>query len=368
MTTRPRTVLAVSTMVTIGLMTAACGSSDTASDASTAETGTAESTSETTVQADESSAADSLTIYSGRSEELVQPILDRFEAETGIDVEVKYDDSSNLALLINEEATAGRNEADVYLSQSPGSMGFLEQNDRLAALPESTLDLVSDDVRDDDGQWIGITGRQRVLVYNTDLVDEAELPASVMDLIDERWKGQIGIAGSNGSFQDFVTAMRIVEGDDVTTDWLNGLSALDPVPYPKNAAIVAAVGRGEIEVGLVNHYYNFLALEENPDQPSANHVFAADDPGAVLLVTAAAVVEGTDRSELATQLIDFLLSEESQRSFAEDEKEYPLAAGVAPPEGLPELDFATVPSVDFDELEGGLERTRELIADAGLES
>ncbi len=155
--------------------------------------------------------------------------------------------------------------------------------------------------RDDDGRWIGISGRQRVLVYNTDLVDPAELPDSVFDLIDDRWTGQIGVAGGNGSFQDFVTAMRATEGEDVAIQWLNDLAALDPVPYPKNSAIVAAVGRGEVELGLVNHYYNYLALEENPDQPSANHVFAAGDPGAIFIVTAAAIVDGTDRADVANR-------------------------------------------------------------------
>jgi iron(III) transport system substrate-binding protein len=345
---RPR-LTALSSLVSLGLLAAACSSDDAATEPGT-----------------DSVAA--VTIYSGRNEELVQPILDRFEQQTGIEVEVKYDESSNLALLIEEEAAAGRNEADIFLSQSPGSMGFLEQNGRLAELPESTLDLVNPKVRDAEGRWIGITGRQRVLVYNTDLVDEKDLPSSVFDLIDQRWQGEIGIAAGNSSFQDFVTVMRATEGDEVTVRWLEDLDALDPVPYAKNSAIVASVGRGEIEIGLVNHYYNFLALEENPDLPSANHHFAVDDPGAVVLVTAAAIVRGTDRPDVAAQLIDFLLTEDSQRFFSDDEYEYPLALGVEPSGDLPALDFVDVGSFRIEALDGGLERTRELIADAGLEN
>ncbi len=367
---RSPSTLIVAGLAAFSFVAAACGSDDAepqSSDAAPADTDTLP-TGSSADSGEGDAMSESITIYSGRNEELVQPILDRFEAETGIDVDVKYDDAANLALLIDEEASAGRVEADVFLSQSPGTMGFLDTNGRLAQLPETTLDLVDVNVRDADGRWIGITGRQRVLVYNTDLVDPADLPTSVFDLIDERWQGQIGVAGGNGSFQDFVTSMRATQGEDMTAEWLSDLAALDPVPYPKNSAIVAAVGRGEVEVGLVNHYYNFLALEEDPNQTSANHVFEGDDPGAVLLVTAAAIVDGSERTAEAALLIDFLLSDDSQRSFSDDEYEYPLASGVEPSGGLPALDFTDVGSIDFNELQGGLEATRELIADAGLES
>ena len=309
---------------------------------------------------------ESITLYSGRSDGLIQPIIDRFEDETGINVEVKYGDTADLALLISEEADAGRAEADVYLSQSPGAMGFVD--DDLAQLPQSTLDLVDPTTRDDDGRWVGISGRQRVLVYNSDLVDPAELPESVFGLIDERWRGQIGVAGGNGSFQDFVTAMRFTEGEDVTAQWLSDLDGIDPVAYANNNAIVAAVGRGEVEVGLVNHYYNFRALAEDPGVASVNHLFAPGDPGATLIVTAAAIVDGSDQQELANQFIEFLLSPEGQQYFAEETFEYPLVPGTPTAGNVPTIEFDDVGSLDLDELEGGLERTREMIADAGLES
>jgi len=309
---------------------------------------------------------ESITLYSGRSDGLIQPIIDRFEDETGINVEVKYGDTADLALLISEEADAGRAEADVYLSQSPGAMGFVD--DDLAQLPQSTLDLVDPTTRDDDGRWVGISGRQRVLVYNSDLVDPAELPESVFGLIDERWRGQIGVAGGNGSFQDFVTAMRFTEGEDVTAQWLSDLDGIDPVAYANNNAIVAAVGRGEVEVGLVNHYYNFRALAEDPGVASVNHLFAPGDPGATLIVTAAAIVDGSDQQELANQFIEFLLSPEGQQYFAEETFEYPLVPGTPTAGNVPTIEFDDVGSLDLDELEGGLERTREMIAGAGLES
>jgi iron(III) transport system substrate-binding protein len=246
-------------------------------------------------------------------------------------------------------------------------MGFVDQH--LAQLPDATLAMVDVGTRDDDGRWVGLSGRQRVVVYNTDDVDPAELPDSIFDLVlDERWTGQIGIAGGNGSFQDFVTAMRFTEGEDVAAKWLSDLAALDPVPYANNNAIVTAVGRGEIEIGLVNHYYNFRQLAENPDQPSANHVFAPGDPGSTLIVTAAAIVAGSDKADLADQFIEFLLSDEGQQYFATETFEYPLAPGQPTAGNVPPTEFGDVGSIDLDELDGGLSRTRELIEAAGLES
>ena len=310
---------------------------------------------------------DSITLYSGRSDSLIQPIIDRFAEESGIEVKVKYGDNAELALLIDEESKAGRIEADVYLSQSPGAMGFVDED--LTQLPASTLDLVDAGTRDDDGRWVGISGRQRVLVYNTEAVDPATLPTSIFDLVtDERWKGQIGVAGGNGSFQDFITAMRFTEGEDVAATFLADLDALDPVPYANNNAIVTAVGRGEIQIGLVNHYYNFRALAEDPNVESANHVFAEGDAGSTLIVTAAGIIEGSDKVDEATQLIDFLLSHEGQTYFAEETFEYPLAPGTPTAGNVPPAVFGDVGGIDVDKLEGGLDRTRQLIAAAGLES
>jgi iron(III) transport system substrate-binding protein len=310
-----------------------------------------------------------VTIYSGRGERLIQPILDEFEEASGLSVEVKYGKSADLALLIEEEAAAGGSKADVFLSQSPGSIGFLEQNDRLAELPAATLALVPPSVSDDGGKWVGFSGRQRVLVYNTDQVDPADLPSSVFALTDPEWSGRVGVAPSNGSFQDFVTAMRVTEGDEITAKWLADLNANDPKIYANNNAIVQAVGRGEVESGLVNHYYNYRALAENPNQPSANHNFEPDDPGSLLIVTGAAILATAEADEFAagTQLINFLLSSAGQQYFATETFEYPLAAGEEPAGDVPPIDFADVGGIAYELLGGGLEQTRELIIDAGFD-
>ncbi|MEZ5411540.1 MAG: extracellular solute-binding protein [Acidimicrobiales bacterium] len=310
--------------------------------------------------------SDTVTIYSGRTENLIDPILDDFTAETGIEVEVRYGQSADLALLIEEEAAAGQVRADVFLSQSPGSIGLLEASGRLAPLPDDVLALVPENVRDSDGRWIGFSGRQRVMVYHPELVAETELPASVFDLTDPAWKGRVGIAPSNGSFQDFVTTMRATEGDEATAQWLEAMVANDVVSYANNNAIVAAVARGEIDAGLVNHYYNHQFLAEDPSHPARNHQLASDDPGATLITTGAAIPDGAANPGGAAELITFLLGERGQRYFADQTFEYPLATGMAPSGEVPPIDFADA-DIDVAALGGGLTATRDLIIGAGLE-
>lgn len=308
---------------------------------------------------------ETLTIYSGRTENLVGPILENFTEETGIDVEVRYGQSADLALLIEQEGD--RSPADVFLSQSPGAIGFLAQDDRLAPLPPATLELVDESVRSAAGTWVGMSGRIRTLVYNTDLVDPATLPTSVLDLTGEQYHGQVALAPANGSFQDFVTALRETHGDEVASEWLTGMAANDAPVYADNTAIVQAVARGEVPMGLVNHYYNFRAKAENPSQPTENYFFPDGDIGSLLLATAIGVLDSSDDIELADQLVSFMLGEHAQTFFSEETFEYPLAAGVQPAGGLPPMSDIQFATFDVDSLGGGLQRTLELIEESGLD-
>jgi len=271
----------------------------------------------------------SLTVYSGRDQELIEPLLDAFTEATGIGVNAKYEGSADLALLIQTEGDAS--PADVFISQSPGALGLLAGEGRLAELDSSLTGLVDPGFAASDGTWVGITGRVRVIVYNADLVDAADLPDSVLELVEEQYAGKVGVAPGNGSFQDFVTAMRNELGDDATSAWLRGMAANGSPNYPKNSAIVEAVGRGEVPMGLVNHYYNLRALEADPSLPSVNHFLAADDVGSLVIVTGGAVLDSSDHKDEAQQLIRFLLDAESQATFAAETQEYPLLPGVAAP-------------------------------------
>ncbi len=304
-----------------------------------------------------------LTVYSGRTEDLIGPLLEDFNEETGIAIDVRYGDSAELALLLAEEGE--KTPADLFISQSPGAVGFLEQRGLLAALDASVLDRVEEGNRSVDGTWVGLSGRQRVLVYNSEVVDPEDLPGSILELTQPRFAGQVALAPANGSFQDFVTAMRQELGDDATLEWLEGMERNDSPSYANNTAIVEAVGRGEVEMGLVNHYYNERALAEDPDAPSVNHYFESDDLGSLVLVTGAAVLESSDQIADATALVEYLLGEDAQTFFSEETFEYPLAAGVDPPSDLPPLSGPAT-AIDFDALGGDLTGTVELIERSGL--
>ena len=304
--------------------------------------------------------ARTITIYSGRSQNLIEPLLDQFAEQSGFDVRVRYGDSAELALLIEEEGD--RSPADVFLSSSPGPVGFLAERDRLSELPERLLRITPSGP---SRQWVAVTGRQRVLVYNAELIDPDELPASVMELAREPWLGRVALAPTNGSFQDFVTLMRLRVGDDATLDWLRALAEGGAPTRANNTAIVQAVARGELEMGLVNHYYNERLLAEDPSTPSVNYYFADGDIGAVTIATTASILRGANR-ELAEAFLEFLLSPQAQTYFATETLEYPLAEGAeasaaARPAG--EIDIGS-----FDALGSSLRRTLELIREAGLEN
>jgi iron(III) transport system substrate-binding protein len=309
--------------------------------------------------------SDRLTIYSGRTQELIEPLLEQFSDETGIGIDVRYGDSSDLALLIDEEGD--QSPADVFLSQSPGPTGYLDSLGRLQPVEQSVLDLVPERFRADDGNWVGVSGRVRVLVSNPEAVPEDELPQSVFDVTDPKYRGRVGVAPPNASFQDFVTGMREIEGEDRTKAWLDGLVANDVKTYPNNIAIVEAVDRGEIDMGLVNDYYLYELQAQDPDISAVNNYFPAGDLGSLILTTTVGVLDTADDRDTAEQFIEYLLSSRAQDFYAEKSFEYPLAHGVAPASDKPPLDTIQSPRLDLAQLGDGLVKTRELIADAGLQ-
>jgi len=341
----------LSLLVLVALVAAACSSDSDSSDGA-AGTGTAPEDGGT------------LTLYTGRGEDLMQPVIEAFEEATGITVDVRYGGTAELALLI--QAEGDRSPADVFLSQSPGAVGFLAGEGMLAQIDEDVANLVEERFRNDDRRWVGITGRIRTLVYNTELVDPADLPASVFDLADPEFASRLGEAPTNGSFQDWVTALSALAGEDATLEFLTALADAGAPTYPKNGPIVEAVGRGEIPFGLVNHYYAHILKAENPDLPVENYIFPDADLGALLLTTSASIVAPTNNADLANRFIEFLLGDEAQRIFAADEFEYPLAKGQVPVIDLPPLGEIDLPAYDLEELGGGLARTQELIDESGV--
>ena len=301
---------------------------------------------------------DKLVVYSGREEEIVEPLFDRFEEETGTKVEVRYGDSAELAATIAEEGD--NSPADLFFAQDPGSLGSVDE--QLAVLPDEVLQRVDKHFRDDDGHWVGTSGRARVIVYNTDELTETQVPDSVFGLTDPKWKGKIGIAPTNASFQAFVTAMRLDVGDARTKTWLEDVKKNDPKFYEKNTPVVEAVASGEIQVGLVNHYYLYLVKEElGQEAPIANKYPPGEDPGALVSVAGAGVLEGADHEDTAKEFVKFLLADPQQRFYTEEaeEAEIPLVSGISPRPGVPSLAelAGRGPNVDLSSFGGELERT-----------
>ena len=312
-----------------------------------------------------SGGTDSLTVYSGRSEKLVGPIFEAFTAETGIALDVRYGSSNDLALLLAEEGD--KSPADVFLSRSPGPAGYLDDLGMLSELDDDVLDRVSTTDRSPDGTWVGFAGRGRVLVYNVDEVATTDLPDSVFDLTGPEYSGRVAVPGSNSSFQDWFTLFRLRNGDDVAIGWLNAMVANDSRFYPKNGAIVEAVGRNEIQFGLVNHYYNFQKVAANGDaQRSANHGFAPGDDGGLMIIATATVIDSSDEKDAANRLLAHLLSDEQQRYLTNKVYEYPLAIGVAPSDVLPSVPGDRVGAVDIDDVAAEFTRTIEIIEASGI--
>jgi iron(III) transport system substrate-binding protein len=304
-----------------------------------------------------------LTVYSGREEELVGPLFDRYEEETGTEVAVRYGDSAELAATIVEE---GENSpADVFFSQDAGSLGAVEAEGLLDELPEETVSPVDERFRSAGGAWVGTSGRARVVAYNRDGVSVDELPDSILGFTDPEWQGRIGWAPTNGSFQASVTAMRLTEGEEATREWLEGVVANDPEAFSDNEAIRDAVAAGEIDVGFINHYYVAQAREEEGEgYPVEVYFPPGGDVGSMVNVAGAGVLAGAENGDGGVAFVDFLLSEESQEFFSDETKEYPLIEGVdADPLVVPlaEIDQPDVDLSNLDDLKG----TLTLLEDSG---
>lgn len=310
---------------------------------------------------------DSLVIYSGRDAELVEDLYAKFEKESGIDLEVRYADTPELAATLIEEGD--NTPADVFYAQDAGAIGTVANKDLLAPVTAESVNDVPERFRDSDGDWTGITGRARTQIYNTDNVNADELPESVLELTEPEWKGRVAIAPGNSSFQGFVTAMRETIGDEKTEQWLNGLKANDVKTYEGNGDIAAAVADGEVDTGLVNHYYLYELLAEDPDAPAANHFFKKGDPGSFVNVSAAGILKGGKNQANAQRFIEFLLSE-GQAYFATEaaEKEYPVIASYQQdlPDTLPPLDEVEGPDVPLDTLGEQLPSTVRMIESVGF--
>jgi iron(III) transport system substrate-binding protein len=352
-------------LILVGLLAAACTSGASPSAVSVTPSGasTEPGTGASTSPGSSAALSGTLTIYSGRSEELVGPLIERFKTESGLDVQVDYAGTTDLAATILEEGDAS--PADVFFAQDAGALGAVAAEGRLAPLPEATLGLVDTRFRADDGNWVGVSGRARVVIYDTRTLAEADLPTAIEEFIDPAWKGRIGWAPTNASLQTFITAFRLMKGEEAAKTFVEGIVANEPKVYDGNDAVLAAVAAGEIEVGFVNHYYLMRQLKEQGESfPVRNHFLDGGDPGALVNVAGAGILTTSKNPTAAQAFLDFLLSVESQEYFATETSEYPLIEGVPADPGLPALSELRSPDIDLSDL-SDLEGTLKLLQDAG---
>ena len=306
-----------------------------------------------------------LTVYSGRGEALVGELLgfieDRYPDFT---VRPLY---NSAAELVSQVETEGQNSpADVFYSVNAGALGTLADRGRTQQLPQAVLEFVPSNFRDPDSAWIGTSGRARSIPYNTDALSASDIPADIMSFPDtDAFAGEIGWTPTYSSFQAFVTAMRILEGEEATRDWLNGMQELGVSTYGDEFQIARAVADGEISVGLANHYYIQRVLARRGSDAPLSTAFTRDDAGAIFNVAGACVLDTASDSTLASNFVRHLLSAEAQDYFARSTFEYPLVPEVDPVGRLPPIDELSPPEgVDLSQL-SDLEATISLLRETG---
>jgi iron(III) transport system substrate-binding protein len=305
-----------------------------------------------------------LTIYSGRNEQLIGDLVKDFEKESGLKVEVRYGDSAELAAQIAEEGPNTR--ADVFFAQDAGALGSVEK--QFTTLPAPLVKPVPAKYRDKTDRWVGTSARSRVIAYDSRELKPEDLPDTILDFTKPEWKGRIGFPPTNASFQAFVSGMRLEIGDEKTREFLEGIKANEPKTYENNIQTEEAIARGEVDVGFVNHYYAYELRAEDPSFPVRNHFLREGDPGSLVNSAGAGVLGASDTKPDAERFVRYLLSKQGQTYMADELYEYPVAAGVSPPDGLPPLKDLQGPSISLEALGGELRPTLQLLDQVGLTS
>jgi iron(III) transport system substrate-binding protein len=303
-----------------------------------------------------------LTIYS-RERDVAEPLFERFEQETGIQVRARWGDPVDLAEQIISDG--GNTPADVFYAPVSDALGALSAAGRLATLSTAQLDWVPEAYRSPSGTWVGTTGRAHVVFYNTDNLSADDLPDSILGFADPAWRGRIAWDPTSRSLQDAVTALRQVEGEDVVRSWLGGIQAGKPAVLQGARPIVDAVSAGQIaDIGFGSHYYLYDAQADGAARNVAAK-FYPGDPGGLLNVAGIGIIKGTDNSAAASALVDFMLSETVQRVYADEANEIPLVKEMRPAGGIPTPDELAVPGLDLRRFEK-LDDARRLLVDAGV--
>jgi iron(III) transport system substrate-binding protein len=289
---------------------------------------------------------DVLTVYSAQHESLVRTMLEDFTEETGIELEFRDANDSELANQIVEEGEAS--PADVFLTENSPAIDVVDEAGLLAPLDQATLEQVDEAYRPSSGTWVGFAARSTALIYNPAEISEDELPASMLDLADPEWQGRVGIAAGGADFQAIVSAVLELEGEDATREWLTGLERNAEI-YSSNTAIMKAVDEAEVPVGITYHYYWYRDQAQNGlvGDDAELHYFRNQDPGAFISVSGAGVLASSDQAADAQRLVEYLTGPEAQQRLAESTAlEYAVGTGVESAQALPPLAELDAPQVD----------------------
>ncbi len=357
-----RRIAGIGLASTLLLVVSACGDDDSESAATDASTTTAAATTEAPATTAPVPSGE-ITLYNGRNETLVGPLLEQFTADTGIEVNLRNAGSGELGAQIITEGDAS--PADVFFSQDAGALGAVTKEGLFETLPDDILTGIPEAYRATDGTWTGLSGRVRVFVFNPDMV--ADPPHTIDGLVDGNFQGQVGYAPTNASWQAFVTGLRVLRGDDGARAWLEEFGALEPKAYEGNGQVRDAVNAGEVAIGLVNQYYLYelIAAEGADNVRAENQYMAAGDPGGLMNVAGAGVLASSDNKDAAFELVRYLAGPTGQEYFAEQTFEYPLLGGIDANASLPAISTLEPPEIDLSDLDS-IEATQELLAEVGL--
>jgi iron(III) transport system substrate-binding protein len=308
-----------------------------------------------------------LTVYSGRGEFLVGQLMEFVrEQYPDLTLDVRYGGAADLA---NQIRTEGQSSpADVFFTVNAGILGLLASDGRLQSLPDGVLSLGREGYQDPDGRWIGTSGRVRTVPYNTDELSESDVPDDILAFPEQdQLRDEMGWAVTYGSFQGFVTVMRVRNGDQRTRQWLGGMADLGIQEYSDEFRVAQAVADGELLAGFTNHYYIVRVLDARPNAP-LGMAFTENDAGSFFNVAGAGVVDSAGSPELGANFVRHLLSAEAQDYFARSATfEYPMIPGVEPIDRLPSFEELNPPDLDLAEFaQADINETIDLMREAGV--
>ncbi|HUY10497.1 MAG TPA: extracellular solute-binding protein [Candidatus Dormibacteraeota bacterium] len=271
-----------------------------------------------------------LILYNGQHPQTTDSLVTAFEHQTGIQVEVRSNDEDVLADQIKEEGTAS--PADLIYTENSPALEYLQSTKLLARVPQSTLSRVPAKYNSPASDWVGVSARVSVLVYNTTLLKPSQLPTSVLALADPKWRGLLAIAPGETDFQPIITSIARTYGKTTALKWLEGVGAnAQQNRYPDNETITARVNSGQAAIGIINQYYWYRLRAEigSSQMRSAISYLAPRNPGYVVDVSGAAVLKSSRHQAAADRFLAFLVSRQGQEILAHsDSFEYPLGSGV----------------------------------------